>query len=504
MKKAKALLINTVLMTATSLIISTAVMSFNVYISNKIGAEAMGLFSLISSIYGFALTLAVSGIGLATTRLVAEELALHREGGVKTVVKKCLTYALFFGVLSGLILFCFSDVIGEVLLKNANTVLPLKVMALSLPFIAMTVVLSNYFTAVRRPVKSASVQLIEQFFEICIVIYLLQLLLPKGMMYSCLAVVLGGLISQVLAFFMSMLLYLIDRRRYRHAVEQNEHITGRMLAISVPVAVSSYLRSALNMIKHTITPVFLQKSGVSSSRALAQYGMIRGMVMPLIFFPSCFLSAMGSLLVPEVARFHAANNSKGIEFTISQVFKITLLFSIGVGGIVFGFSGALGEALYKSSEVAFYIGVFSVLIPVMYFDEIVDGLLKGLNQQVKVVQINIIDTVLTTLLILFMLPRYGIKGYIITIFISEVFNAVLSIWRLIKVADCRVQLIKWIAVPLFAIAAALFFSNIFKVGLIVNIMVTAVFYIASLYALGIISIDDYRMITRRTDKKSED
>ena len=43
---------------------------FNIYVANKVGSEAIGIFSLIMSVYNFAITVATSGIGIAC--IVAE------------------------------------------------------------------------------------------------------------------------------------------------------------------------------------------------------------------------------------------------------------------------------------------------------------------------------------------------------------------------------------------------------------------------------------------------
>ena len=74
MKTKRQYFYNALLMTAVALLMRTVTVSFNVYVSNRVGAEAMGLLSLIGSIYGFAVTLATSGIHLATVRTVAEAL----------------------------------------------------------------------------------------------------------------------------------------------------------------------------------------------------------------------------------------------------------------------------------------------------------------------------------------------------------------------------------------------------------------------------------------------
>ena len=76
MKKIKTFVINTVILSIASLIMNVVGMVFSVYISNKIGTEALGIYQLIISIYTFAITLATSGISIAVTHLVSEKLAL--------------------------------------------------------------------------------------------------------------------------------------------------------------------------------------------------------------------------------------------------------------------------------------------------------------------------------------------------------------------------------------------------------------------------------------------
>ena len=75
MRRGRKFFINAIILTSTSLFIRTVGVSFNVYISNKLGASGVGLFQLIMSVYVFAVTFATSGINLTTTRLVAEGLA---------------------------------------------------------------------------------------------------------------------------------------------------------------------------------------------------------------------------------------------------------------------------------------------------------------------------------------------------------------------------------------------------------------------------------------------
>ena len=87
MKRKQKFIANTFLLTVVTLFMRAVGVSFNVYIANKIGATGMGLFSLIMSVYNFGVTFACSGINLAATKIVSEELAVGSEGGVRRAVR---------------------------------------------------------------------------------------------------------------------------------------------------------------------------------------------------------------------------------------------------------------------------------------------------------------------------------------------------------------------------------------------------------------------------------
>ena len=150
--------------------------SFNVYIANKIGATGMGLFSLIMSVYNFGVTFACSGINLAATKIVSEELAVGSEGGVRRAVRRSTVYGLIFGGAAFLLIFFGAPFAGNVLLNDERTIKPLMILAVSLPCVAMSAAISGYFTAVGRIYKSALVQVAEQLIRVAGCVILLDFL----------------------------------------------------------------------------------------------------------------------------------------------------------------------------------------------------------------------------------------------------------------------------------------------------------------------------------------
>ena len=193
MKRNRAFLYNTLLLTATAVLMRVIGLLFQIFLSNKIGAAGIGLFQLIMSVSVFAQTVAISGIRFTTTRLVSEELGKNNPGGAKKTVRRCLTYAACFGFFAFLVLFSLSGYIGGRIIDDTKTVLSLKILSVSLPWMAMGTVFSGYFTAVCRVLKSASVQIFEQLVRIVTVVAALAIARAGDLEQMCAAVVVGGI-----------------------------------------------------------------------------------------------------------------------------------------------------------------------------------------------------------------------------------------------------------------------------------------------------------------------
>ena len=479
MNRRKQFIINGLLITAVSLLIRSISVSFNVYISNRIGAVAMGLFTLISTVYGFAITVATSGIGFASTKMIADALGESNDKGtvpskspvVSCIVKKCVFYALSFSIGSALILLVSASTIGERILKDARTVLPLQVLALTLPPIALSSVLSGYFTAVRRVYKNAIVQIAGQLIRIYGCISLLAAIGANDIQGACLAIVIGGAISEIGAFLIQYILYLLERRQRNGLIEKESlHIQKKLLHTALPIAFSAYVRSGLITLEHMLIPWGLQRSGASRDLSLAAYGTVHSMVFPLILFPSALSGSFAGLLIPEVAESLAQNDKARIERIIDKVFHSALIFAVGTAGIMMCFSFPLANVIYPNANAGKYILMIAPLIPVMYLDTSIDAILKGLGEQVYCMGVNIADALLSVILVWLLLPNCGITGYIITVYFTETVNATLSITRLLTVTKVKPKLGLWLGKPLICIilstTAIRFFLNYSHTNLI--------------------------------------
>jgi len=430
MFKRKRLVFNTALLTGSSLIMSLISMSFQVWLASRIGSAGIGLYQLVLSVSFLCTTFAISGVRFAATRLVAEEIGSERARGVAAAMKRCFAYSLFFGISACVILINLAEPVGFLWIGDARTVLSLRIMAFSMPFISLSSVMGGYFTACGRVWKSALVHFSEQLVTIALVAFFLAHSPSGDIEKSCASVMLGSVCGDIFSFVFMLCLYLYDKRRYCEGCDNPERLGGRMLKLALPLAASAYARSSLSTLEHLLVPRGLKSAGFSADRALSGYGVIQGMVMPIISFPACLLIALAELIVPELTELQMKNDTAGISRTVSSLLLKSAAFSALIAAFMFVFSDKLGMAVYHSQEAGHYIRLLAPLIPVMYTDTVTDGCLKGLNQQLWSMGINILDALCGVLLVWLLLPKYALSAYIGIIYFNECLNFSLSIMRL--------------------------------------------------------------------------
>ena len=253
-RKAKLFIINVSILTFTSIIIQSISIYFNVFISNKIGAEGIGLFTLIISVYSFFITLATSGINLTATRLVSEEIAKNNKKGSLKAMTECLTLSFCFGLISSIILLITSNFIVIVCFKNKITKLPLYIISIVLPFISMSSAINGYFSATRKVFKSVIPQIICQLITIFLASTFLTLLLPRGLEYACIALILATCLSEIISFLYLYMLYIIDKKKSKEKKDVKSY-KNAILHICIPIAITSYVRSGLNTLKQLLIPL---------------------------------------------------------------------------------------------------------------------------------------------------------------------------------------------------------------------------------------------------------
>ncbi len=459
--RGKRLLYNTLLLTAASFLMQGIGLAFQAYLTRRIGAAGVGLFILTMSVNSFAATVAITGVRFATMRIVSQEMGFGRGEGALRSVRQSLVYAAAFGTMAALLLYVGAEAVGSRLIGDSRTAMPLRRLAVSLPFMSMATVFTGYFTAVGKVWIASLKGFLEQLIRMGVSAALLRAVPQGDVEAACLAVVTGGVAGEIGSFVIAGAIYSLESRPLAGMGKAPDDLWQRLFSIALPLGMAAYARTALNAAKNLLTPRALEKGGAAG--AMADYGMIQGMVFPIITFPSALISSLAELLIPEVTALQARGRGATLSRQADRIFTACAVFSVGAAGVIFRFAPQLGYYIYKSEEAGRFIALFALLVPIMYLDMITDSLLKGLGEQVYSMRINVADSLISTVLIVLLLPRFGLWGYVFVIFSSEIFNFIASMAKLHSLTGMRVpgdaMLTAAVCVLTAVMAAGLFYEG---------------------------------------------
>ena len=500
---------NALILTASSLILRFVGIIFKVWLAQKIGSEGIGLYQLIFSVYVLAATFATSGICTAVTRLVAEELALGTKKGTLKILRRSIELTLIIAAVSVAVVFFGAEFIADRFLGDMRAVPALKILPLSLPFMGISSCLRGYFIARRRATPNAVSQLFEQAVRILIVVALVKEFAHRGLAVCCAAVLFGDAAAETCSCLLLGLVWLCDRKKLNTLSGRerpNYGIVRRILHISLPITSGRYLNTALRTAENILVPKNLAKYPYSGELALSQFGMIKGMALPILFFPSTLLNSISTLLIPEMSEAAAKGRNGLVRSATRNILKLTAVMSFIFAAIFFVGGREIGLLIYKSDEGGSLLRALSPIVPLMYLDSVSDGILKGLDQQAFSFRTAITDSTLRIILILIILPVSGLRGFIWIMYFSNLLTCALNVGRLIKVSKARLKPINEVLLPLGAAFAITLLSNML-IRLIPNInnlaylilicIISLPLYLLFIFLFGTVTADDVKDILKR-------
>ncbi len=485
------------MLTVTMLILRTAGVFFSARLAAKAGASVMGLYTQIMSVYGFAVTAAAAGVNLGALRITSESYGAGRFQDIRCGIRESASYCLKAGIAVSLIFYFGAPFLGGSVLRDNRTISCLRALAVALPFIALSNAFHGYFHGVKRIGKSAFVNLTEQFVRIGATLYALNIVDITNTESVCLALVICNASSEALSCFTLFILYIFDIRRFEHVSKHSKTLRTRFISITFPVAISSLIRSGLTTSEHILIPIGLRASGADIDTALAKYGIVSGMALPILLYPMALLSAFASVTIAELsARVSSGESKKSINETISKGVSLALIYGIGCTAIIRYFSDTLGITVYKNADAGQFLRIMAPLVIFMYLDHISDGMLKGLDMQNYVMKVNIFDAALSVLFAIILIPKFGIYGFVASIYICECLNCVCSFGMLMFKSGFPINLFNSIVLPTLSAIITVWLTSstsfiLNKIGLtalseniIFGIIVSVIYYFLLLKFTG--------------------
>lgn len=483
---------NAAVLTVATLLLRLIGMAFRIVISNQLGAEGMGLYQIVLSVYMLASTLASAGLSIAVTRLVSEEQIKTSRAGLKKLMTFCIVVSVVLGVIVGVVLYFTAGALARYWIGEEGSAVSLQVLSLSLPFMAVSATLRGYFTA-RRKIGFTSVsQLLEQGVKFAACMGLIAVWGIRSTTFGCFLVMAADTLSEWFSFAFQYVGYKVDTRKLSEQGRElpaTPSLGARLAEIVLPIAGVRIISSTLYTVENTLVPSLLEKflggtaanplsglgdgvlarllglgsaavqqaasSAAAHSQALAQWGQLKGMGIPVLMFPSTLLASFVLLLVPELSEYKARNDRPQAIRLIGLSLHVTLASAIGVAAGLYLLAQEICEVFYPGQGIGFYVQVLAPLVPFMYLENVAEGMLKGLGEQKITLNYSLINVAVRIVLIVLLVPQWGMQGFLWMMLVDNVVTSLLHAGRVLSVMAMRLEWGRWVVRPLVSAAVVL-------------------------------------------------
>lgn len=444
--------------------------TYEIILSKLLGAEAMGVFQMAISLLMFFLVFTISGVPTSVTKFVAEEVSLNNKYNVEKIFKTSLIFNIFMSIFLSFILFSFSEFIALQVFKDKSMIIAVYLLIPPLIIISCSNIIRSYFYG-RKNVTTPSVsQTIEHFSRFIIVIGLFFILRPVDPFHGTLIAILGISIGEFFDLLWSMSskgrLYSSNLKRPKNGWSSFKTLS-KVLKFSLPLTISGVFSVSLNFLNSILIPSRLIYAGYTSNMAMASFGRIMGMVMPLIHLPFVVTSALVVSIIPSLSEQFMKGKDNEMKDDISLSIKATLLISIPLTVLFLVFHKALAINLYGDILVSPYIKILALGTPLIALQHLFSGVLTGINRQTSATINRMIGMSLRVLLIYILVgnPKYEINGFFISFFISNLLILLFDIISLRQKFKFKMDYLDLLVKPIIASLFMVFYIGFTTGGL---------------------------------------
>jgi len=464
---------------------------FKIYLSREIGAEALGIYQVAFSILMVLITFVASGLPLIISKLSA---SMHSKGEIKqerSMVATALVVSVIIASVTCVIVLLLNSVL-KYIFTDERCVLILILMLPAVIFNAIYSTFRGWFWGRSNYFGVCIAELFEQVARIVVFV-----LMMGGVMTVLDGAVTAG-VSLTIACFLSAVFVTILFFAYGGRLSKPKGFAKELVKTSTPITLVRIASSLIQPIIAIIIPMRLVAAGMSSSEALALFGIAFGMTLPFLFIPSALTGSLGMALVPDLSTAVAQKNGEHITNRVTSSVLITLFISCFFVPLYMGAGENIGLFFFDNAESGKML-VFSawIMIPIG-LTSITSSILNALGYEVKSMKNYIVGAILMLLSIWFLPKFIGIYAVVVGMGVCMTLASVLNIRMINKIISPKIKigksifLISVLSIPVASITSFLTNILVHFVPLFINLAIScsvgAVFFLLLCQIFDLIDI----------------
>ena len=475
--------------------------AYRIYLVNVIDAESLGIYQIALSVFTVLVTITSSGVPVTVSRTSAKYRAVNDYKSANGAVMSAAAFMFVLACVFSILILIFKNLFSFVFTEQRC--LPIF-LSLIPAFIA-----SSIYSAFRGGLWGqkafVAYSVTELLEEIILILFGIILTLSVDSVFEkTLSAAAAISISYCVAAVIAVIIYI--RRGGKFSKFNNQ--LKPLLTNSAPVTGARLMSAILTSVIALILPLQLTMYGLTKSQALAEFGIVTGMTLPLLFLPGAIVGSLALVLVPEISHHNELKNQAELKKRIEGA----LNFAVAVSLIIIPAFVACGKELctflYKNEKSGEYLQAFAFMMLPMSLNNIASSVLNSLGKEYKALR-NYCIGAITLVLCIFILPQFiGVYALLVGYILNLLITAALNIICINKHIKISFKFLLNTVILLVIAAPVIFFGynlqsifNLLKAPTFVSIAVMLVCMASIVLVSVIFKILDFSMIFKKRESK---
>ena len=391
---------------------------FRIFLSRSFGEERVGLYQMIFPLYILCLSLSTAGLQTAVSRITAEKTALGHNKEADGVLTAALCLAVVISLIEILVIQDQAGSIAGSLFGDDRCMELILIISYALPFAAVHSCICGRSLGLGDTMLPAASQLIEQCVRILTVVLLWIFLRTCGLTPSIRLAAAG-----VVAGEMAAALFTVRGLRLQRPVRAG---IRELFAFSAPLTANRTALTLLQSIEAVSIPASLIRYGMSATEAVSLYGVLTGMALPCILFPSALTGSVSTVLLPAVSAASTSGNRRSVFLLLRKA--IVSCFSLGLACCLFFllFGKMIGRFLFHSADAGRFIITLAWICPFLYVNSSLLNAVNGYGRTGTSFLISMSGLLIRIAGVFLAVPQFGIQGYLWALLGAQLCTTVLA------------------------------------------------------------------------------
>lgn len=397
-----------------------------IIVTRKLGAEGMGLYSLLAPTSSLLSVIATLSYPTALSKIISE-----KSSRTKTLFTSIIPLSIIINIFIIGITILLAPTLST-LLKNETLYFPIICLSLVTPFISISSIIKGYFWGKQNMFPYMLSNFIEQVTRLILITLFINKFLSISLTHAISFIILVNAAGEVVSQLVMM--YFFPKNIRPSINDFNKNDIKKVMDICVPSTSSKIIGSISYFLEPIVLTNVLMYVGYSKDFIVYEYGVINAYAMSLLLMPQFFTQNMATSLVPELSKYYSLGNNEMCKKRIKQI----VLISCSIGGlstlIITLFPTFFLNILYHTTLGLDYIRLLSPFTILFYIEYPLINALQALGKSKIAMKCTIISSIIRLISIASLsLLKIGMYSLILSIIINLLLSTYLYAKEIKKV-----------------------------------------------------------------------